>query len=72
MAKCDKCQKNLAAQSLKYNHKCGQANNNTNKSSPTIIEYKNETPGDTQAINEIKKLLLNQLFQDMNQTLEFK
>ena len=53
MVKCDKCQKIRTAKSLNYSHKCGQDNNNTNKSSPKIIEYKNETPGDTQAINEI-------------------
>ena len=64
--------KNLTAKSLKYSHTCGQDNNNTKKPSPKIIEYKNETPEETQAINEIKKHLLNQLFQIMNQTLEFK
>ena len=64
--------KNRTATSLKYNHKCGQDNNNTKKPSPEIIEYKNETPEETQTINEIKKHLPNQLFQIMNQTLEFK
>ena len=72
MVKCDKCQKNLAERSLKYNHTCGQDNNNTNKSSPKIIEYKNETPEDTQTINEIKKAPTKSTFQVMNQTLEFK
>ena len=47
--------KNLTTKSRKYNHKCGQDNNNTKKPSPKIIVYKNETPEETQAINEIKK-----------------
>ena len=64
--------KNLTATSLKYNHKCGQDNNNTKKPSPKLIEYRSETPEETLAINEIKKHLLNHLFQIMNQTLEFK
>ena len=72
MVKCDKCQKGLTAKSLKYNHKCGQDNNNTKKPSPKIIEYKHETPEETQGIVQLKKHLLNQLFQIMNRTLEFK
>ena len=47
--------KNLTAKSLKYNHTCGPDHNNTKKPSPNIIEYKNETPEETQTINEIKK-----------------
>ena len=55
MVKCGKCQKSSTAKSLKHNHKCGQDNKNTKKPSPKIIEYKNETPEETQATNEIKK-----------------
>ena len=47
--------KNLTAKSLNYSHKCGQDNNNTQKSSLNIIECKNEIPEETQAINEIKQ-----------------
>ena len=64
MVKCDKCQKNLTATSLKYSHKCGQDNNITNKPSPKIIEYKNEIPDDTQSINEIKRTPIKSTFPD--------